>query len=101
MKSLAGILCLVFFNLPVFSQEKAKKDSVEFHVDGKIFITVPKEQINNFPVSIQVQNGRHKISMVSRSPEGLAFLPEQEVTAIAVSNFNITNNTRVKNYSEL
>ena len=103
MKILAGMFCLLLINLSASCQEKAT-DSVELHVDGKIFITLSKEQINTSLLSIPLQRGQHKISWVPKPSQQISLIPHGKTlpeTEMAVVVFFTDNRIRIKNYSEL
>jgi hypothetical protein len=99
MKTLTGIFCLLVFSFPAFGQEAEKKDSMELHVDGKIFITITKEQINSNAVSIPLQRGIHKISWVMRQSEKTPPAKEILVLRETIANVIVRNSEPVKNYS--
>jgi hypothetical protein len=103
MKTLAGMLCLLFFSFPAFSQGEVKTDSIELHVDGKIIVTVAKDQINNIALSIPLARGSHKISWVKQEPILMTVIKSEgnsPLTELALVGFIFRNKLFVKNYSE-
>jgi hypothetical protein len=104
MKPLTGISCLLFFSLPALCQDIGRSDSMQLHVDGKIFITVAKAEINAIAISIPLQSGPHKIRWIKKESFIMSLFPvgfSSPLTEIAMPGFFIRRNIFLKNYSEL
>lgn len=90
MKNLVTLLFMLGFILPVHAQDE--RSSVEIQVDGRTFVTIPKENLNNYTVSIPLAKGRHEIRWVMNQeiprpgPNAEAAISEAVISESVVTN---------------
>jgi hypothetical protein len=67
MKNLILLFLILLSSFCGLSQQKDQSHDMEIQVDGRHFVTIPKEQNNNYTVSIPLQKGRHEIRWIIKS----------------------------------